>query len=271
MATGVTLHVTPAHAFHADYLYRRFDQKGAPSRALVRYELGWTGILSRRVSASAAAATVDFRERNLETKIVGDGSIAVAVNDKVRLNAGGGRIVMDAYPSLHNQVTAPYAFGEVAFRFDTRAEAQVRYSRHTFSDEVTRDRADFQYMRTLRSDLNVKFRAGWRLSGMWHDRQTPDFWSPSQFHSSLAVGQLEGHITPWLDYSGEVAAGFQKERGSSIQHPLQVAGRFAIHPGVHWRSVIELGRSTSSVERSLPGQRVYSRWFFGASAEFRFQ
>jgi tetratricopeptide (TPR) repeat protein len=270
-SSDFTIHATPAHSIRLGYQYRWFDQDGDVSRALVRYELGWSGNLSRRISAYASAATVDYREPGLPRKAVGDASLSFALNDNVRLGGGGGRIVMDAFPALHAQVTAPFAFGEVSTRFYGRTELQGRYSRYMFSNQVNRDRADLQFSTRILSQTLVKLHAGWRFSGLWHDRPTPHFWSPSRFHSNLALVRAEVRITSWLDYTGEAAAGFQSEQGSKQQHPLQLNGRLMVHPGDNWRGFIEIGKSTSSVDRSLPGQRTYSRWFAGTGMEFRFR
>jgi tetratricopeptide (TPR) repeat protein len=265
---GVNIHFTPAHAVRAAYQYRWFEENGGGLRTLVRYELGWSGGLTPRLSAYASAATVDYREPGLKKKFVGDGSIAFVVNDALTLGAGGGTLVMDAYPALHNQVTGRFVFSEVAARPGYRTQVSGRASRYAFSDNVVRKRADVQVLRAVASRPAGKVSVGWRFSGMWHDVSTPDFWSPLRFQSNLAVAQAEGSLTPWLDYFGEIAAGLQSERGSLMQHPLQAVGRLALRRG-SWSGVIESGKSTSSVDRSLPGQRPYSRWILSAGMEFR--
>jgi len=270
LATDVTVHLNPAHTIHAGYQYRWFEQEGEGFRTLVRYELGWGGNLSRRVSAYASGASVDYRESGLKMKIVGDASIALAISDKFKVNGGGGVLAMDAFPALHSQVTAPFEFGELAVRANSRTQLQARYSRYAFSDNVIRQRVDFQGARTLFSESRIKVRAGWRIGGMWHDQQTPDFWSPSRFYSTLATAQAEGSVGSWMEYSGEIAGGFQSERGNDLQHPLQVLGKITLHPKSKWRTAMEFGRSTSSIDRLLPGQRAYSRWIVGVGSEFRF-
>lgn len=268
--TDFTTHVTPAQALHIGYQYRWLDQEGDISRTLIRYDLGWSGNLNRRLSAYASAATVDYREPGLKKKFAGDLSLTAALGDQLRLSGGGGRIAMDAYPALHSQVTAPFVFGEFSTRFNARTELRARYSRFAFSDNVNRDRADLQFRTTVLSDARVKLRVGWRFGGLWHDRPTSDFWSPTRFHSNLAVAEAEGRVTPWLAYAGEIASGVQFEDGSKAQHPLQVSGKLVAHPGDSWRGILEIGKSTSSADRSLPGQRAYSRWFLGTGLEFRF-
>jgi tetratricopeptide (TPR) repeat protein len=263
------IHLTPAHAVRAGYQYRWFEEDGGGFRTLVRYDLGWSGELSRWLAAYASVATVDYREPQLEKKLVGDGSIAFVVNDSLRLGAGGGAIVMDAFPALQNQVSAPFAFGEATVRPTPRTQIAGRASRYAFSDGVVRKRADLHVMQTIASRPGVKVNLGWRFSGLWHDISTSDFWSPARFQSNLVVTQAEGSVTTWLDYFGEIAAGFQSERGGSMQHPLQASGRIALGRG-SWRTVIELGKSTSSVDRSLPGQSPYSRWLVSVGGELRF-
>jgi len=269
ISTDFTIHATASQAFQVGYQYRWFDQAGDSPRTLVRYSMGWSGNLNRRLSAYASAATVDYREPGLGKKLAGDFSLSAGLNDNVRIGGGGGRIVMDAYPALHSQVTAPFAFGEISTRFRTRIELRARYSQFSFSNNVKRDRADLQFRSGVFATSKAKLYAGWRLSGLWHDRQTSDFWSPERFHSNLAFADIGGRIAKWLEYAGEVAVGIQSERGSETQYPLQVSGKIAARPSPHWRAVVEIGRSTSSVDRSLPGQRPYSRWFTAAGLELR--
>ena len=269
-AADFIVHASAAHAIRFGYQYRTFDQEGDISRTLVRYDLGWSGILNKRFAAYASIATVDYRQPGLSRKLSGDGSISFAANDRLRFNSGGGRIVMDAYPALRDQVTAPFGFGEISYRFFARTDLQIRYSRYSFSDQVNRDRADLQFKTRVLSKRILKLDLGSRLMGLWHDRQTSDFWSPTRFYSTLGVAQAEGRLSSWLDILGEIAAGFQSEHGSQTQHPMQFSGRIAAHPGYHWRGILELGKSTSSVDRALPGQNTYSRWFLGATAEYHF-
>jgi len=263
------VHLNPAHAVRAGYQYRQFDQEGSDTRQLVRYELGWSGALTRRLSAYAAAATVDYREPGLKREIVGDGSMAFVVNDTLRLGGGGGKVVMDAYPALDDQVTGTFVFGDVSIRPDARTLVAASVSRSAFSDDVVRTRTDARVMRTVVVRRAAKVTAGWRFSGMWHDVTTSDFWSPLRFVSNLGAVQSEGSLTPWFDYIGTIAAGFQSELGTPLQHPFEVYGRIAAGRGA-WRGIIELGKSTSSVNRSIPGQLSYSRWIISVGGEFRF-
>ena len=203
-------------------------------------------------------------------KYIGDASLTVAASDRLRISGGGGSVAMDAYQSLPNRVTAPFGFGDVQFNFSSKMKLQTRYSRFSFSDGVVRDRVDSQVGHSVVRKSQLKLIAGWRFNWMRNSNSTSDFWSPSRFQSNVAFAQGEGRITAWMDYFGELAGGWQSELGSPIQHPFQVSGHISVHPNRHWRTVLEAGKSTSSLDRALPGQRNYSRWGASATMEFRF-
>ena len=265
----VTVHLNPAYAVHVGYQYRWLEQQ-QEIRALLHYDLGFSGVVNRRISFYTTVGTVDYRTNGLRRKTTGDASVTVALNDRLRITGGAGSIAMDAYQSIPRQVTAPFVFGDVSFNFDSNTRFQTRVSRYSFSDGVIRRRADFQIMRSVFREPRFKLNAGWRSSFMGHDNETPDFWSPSRFQSHFAVAQGEGRLTSWLDYSAEIAGGWQSEPGIAIQHPFQTVGRVVVHPNRYFRVVLETGRSTSSMDRALPGQRNYSRWVNGATLELRF-
>ena len=270
-SSDIAIHLNPAHLIHIGYQYRWLEQN-QDVRSLVRYDLGWTGTLNPRLTVYATASSVDYRVPGVSQKFVGDASAVVAVNDAIRLSGGGGSIVMDAFNAIGNQVTASFGSGEFAMRLDSNTHLRIRYSRYLFSDNVTRDRADAEITRPLLVNSWGRFSAGWRSNLMWHDSQTDDFYSPSQFQSHLAVAQADGRITSWLSYSGEIAAGWQLESGSPTLHPFQAAGKLAWQPGRgrHLRLIAEAGKSTSSLDRPGNGLRAYSRWGASAGLEIRF-
>jgi tetratricopeptide (TPR) repeat protein len=264
-----SFHLNPSHVVRLGYQYR-FLKQLQEEHSWVRYDLGWTGTLSRRVTVYTTASNVDYRTSGLDRLTVGDGSIIVSASDKFKISGGGGSIMMDAFNSIQQQVTAPFGFGDVTFSPNSATRVQARYSRFAFSDQVNRDRADFEAMRSVVSESLVRFNLGWRSNLMWHDAYTPDFWSPSQFQSHAAVVQGNGRVSTWLDYFGEVSGGWQAERGAPGSHPLQVAARLVWHPSRHWNAVAEAGRSTSSLDRPSSGSRIYIRRVFSAGIQFRF-
>ncbi|HEX4996959.1 MAG TPA: tetratricopeptide repeat protein [Terriglobia bacterium] len=268
LSQEATVHLTPSQAIRAGYQYRWYQFAGE-ERTLVRYDAGWNGAVGSRLYFYTTLSGVDYRAGSPDRKLIGDGSMEWALNDSLRLTAGGGKIAMDAYQSLPNQVTAPFAFVHLSIAPDPADRFQGRYGRYVFSDGVVRDRGDLEYSRTLVAESGVKLKAGWRSNLLWHDEQTADFFSPRSFQSHLAVAQGNGAVTHWLDYSGEVAVGWQLEQGASTLHPLQFSGSVLLHPGRYWRMTVSAGRSTSSVDRVTPGQYIYSRWTVGASMEFR--
>jgi hypothetical protein len=94
---------------------------------------------------------------------------------------------------------------------------------------------------------------------MWHDGSTSDFYSPETFQSHLALAQMSGRLARPLDYSVEVAGGWQMEPGTPLENPIQVSGRLAWHPTENFRALIELGRTTSSLDRVTADRNPYTR------------
>jgi tetratricopeptide (TPR) repeat protein len=269
MGGDVAVHVNPAHVIHLGYQYRWLTHE-SDVRRLLRYEVGWSGEINRRLSFYTTAASVDYRTAGLDRKLVGDGSLGLTVNQYVRVSGGGGSITMDSYRAIPKQVTAPFGFGEIAVRFNTSTRVEARYSHYSFSDSVRRDNTNAEFMKSFFTESHMHIGAGWRSNWMWHDRASDDFWSPSYFQSHMAVAFSEGRLTRWLDYSGQVATGWQSEPNVPVMHPFQVNGKIAMHATRHWRMVLEGGKSTSSLDRALPGIRSYSRWVASAGMEFRF-
>jgi hypothetical protein len=101
---------------------------------------------------------------------------------------------------------------------------------------------------------------------MTHSDWTPDFYSPARLQSHFGVAQFSGGLTSWMDYSGELAAGWQAETGSPLMHPFQMSGGLSWHPSSHWRLMVDASKSTASMDRIAQGVRTYSRW--GASVGF---
>jgi tetratricopeptide (TPR) repeat protein len=265
----VSLHINPAHVIRIGYQYRLLEHQ-QEVRNWLRYELGWTARLHRRIALYTTAARVNYRRPVLDRKFVGDGSLEIAASDTLRFSAGGGSIMMDAYNAVARQVTAPFGFGEVVFSPSGANKFQARYSRFAFTDDVKRDRADFEAMHSVVSEARVKFNIGWRSNVMWHGRQTDDFYSPLRFHSHLAVAQSYGHVASWLEYWGEVGGGWQSESMTPTLHPLQAAARLVWHPSRTLSAIMEAGRSTSSLDRPSTGLRTYSRRVISASIQVRF-
>jgi hypothetical protein len=202
--------------------------------------------------------------------MAGDASVSVVANDVLRLGAGGGMIVMDAFQSINSQVTAPFGFADLGLNLG-RNRVQTRYSRYSFSDNVQRTRVDAHFMRPLLVESAVRMSAGFRYGFMTHSEWTPDFYSPSRLQSYFGVAQLSGNVTSWMDYSSEFAAGWQSELGGPVLHPFQASGSLSWHPSRHWRLVVDASKSTASMDRIGPGVRTYSRWAASAGFELRFK
>jgi tetratricopeptide (TPR) repeat protein len=250
------MHLTPAHELRTGYLYRELWQND--SLFWRRYDLGWSGVLSRRVRGYASASDMNYGTGSTH-RIVGDGGFAFALSDAARITTGGGTIAMDAFQAVRNHVTATFASADLTLAPTTYIQLQARYARYNFSDDVTRDRTDLEALFQIHSQAGFKLRLGWRSNLMWHDGSTSDFYSPATFQSHLALAQMSGRLARPLDYSVEVAGGWQMEPGTPLENPIQVSGRLAWHPTENFRALIELGRTTSSLDRVTADRNPYTR------------
>ena len=264
-----SFHLNPAHALRVGYQYRWLEQTPSDGKTLLRYELGWTGSISRHVAGYASVANVDYRQPGLARKWIGDGSISIAANDTLRLGGGGGVIAMDAFQSIDNQVTAAFGYAELGLTFGNN-RIQGRYARYAFSDEVDRSRVDGQFMHSLVARPVLRMSAGFRASVMTHSAFTTDFYSPSRLQSYFGVGRFSGRLNSNLDYTAEVAAGWQSESGSPLMHPFQISGGVGWFPTRHIRLAVDGGKSTASMDRIGAGFRTYSRWSASGTVEVRF-
>ena len=250
------VHLSPAHELRTGYLYRELWQ--GESLFWRRYDLGWTGVLSRRVRGYASASDMNY-EDGFTHRIIGDGGVALALNDSARITAGGGTIAMDAFQAIQHRVTATFGSGDLTLAPNTFTQLQARYARYNFSDGVTRDRTDLEGLFQIHSQASLKLRLGWRSNLMWHNGATTDFYSPETFQSHLALTQVSGRLARPLEYSLEVAGGWQMEPGTPLENPIQVSGRLAWHPAENFRALIEVGRTTSSLDRVTADRNPYTR------------
>jgi hypothetical protein len=249
-------HLSPANELRTGYLYRELWQ--GESLFWRRYDLGWAGVLSRRVRAYASGSDVNYGTGSTH-RIVGDGGFAFVLSDSARITAGGGTIAMDAFRGTQNHVTATFASGDLTLAPNTFTQIQVRYARYDFSDAVKRDRTDLEALFQIHTQARLKLRLGWRSNLMWHDGTTSDFYSPETFQSHLALVQMSGRIVRPLDYSVEVAGGWQMEPGTPLENPIQVSAHLAWHPTDNFRALIEVGRTTSSLDRVTADRNPYTR------------
>jgi tetratricopeptide (TPR) repeat protein len=261
-----SFHINPAHAVRVGYQYRWLEQASRDLRTLVRYDLGWSGSFTRRLSLYTNVSNIDYRRPGLRQKLFGDGSFSFAASDALKFGGGGGTIPMDAFQAIDKQVTASFGFAEFALNVG-RNRVQSRYSQFAFSNDVNRNRFDAEFMRPVATESALNLSLGLRSSFMSHNEWTPDFYSPSRLQTYFAVLRPSGSITRWMDYAGELAGGWQAEPNSSWLHPFQASGRLVWHPSRHWRGVIEASKSTASVDRLGPGIRAYSRWTASAGIE----
>lgn len=250
------VHLSPAHELRTGYLYRELWQN--ESLFWRRYDLGWTGVLSRRMRGYASASDINYGTGSTH-RMIGDGGFAFILSDWAKITAGGGTIAMDAVQAVQHHVTASFGSGDVTLAPNTFTQLQARYARYRFSDGVTRDRADLEALFQVHSQARMKLRLGWRSNLMWHDGSTLDFYSPETFRSHLAVAQVSGRLTRPLDYLVEVAGGWQMEPGTPLENPIQVSARLAWHPTDNFRALIEVGRTTSSLDRVTADRNPYTR------------
>jgi hypothetical protein len=236
---------------------------------LRRYELGWSGVVTRRIGSYATASEVDYDRTGIH-KIIGDGGLSVIMNDSSRLILGGGTIAMDAFNAIAHSVTGPFFSGELVLTPAYRSRIDVRYAQYRFSDGVRRDRSDLEGLQQVTSNPYAKIRFGWRSNLMWHDRGTDDFYSPASFMAHMMVAQSYGKIARSLDYFAEVSGGWQSETATPLQHPLQISGRLVWNPRENVRILLELGRTTSSLERVIPDRNSYHRRFASIGLNYMF-
>lgn len=166
---------------------------------------------------------------------------------------------MDAFQAMQHHVTATFGSGDLTLAPNTFTQVQARYARYNFSDGVTRDRTDLEALFQIHSPASVKFRLGWRSNLMWHNGATTDFYSPETFQSHLALAQVSGRLGRPLEYSVEVGGGWQMEPGTPLENPIQVSGRLVWHPAENFRALIEVGRTTSSLDRVTADRNPYTR------------
>ena len=229
-------------------------------------------MLGRRLQAYATLADVNYHLNSGVThKIIGDAALSFVASDRVRFTSGGGTIAMDAFLAVQNRVTAPFAFGDMVLTPNHLTRIETRYTHFAFSDGVSRDRVDVEGVRQVYSHGSFKLRLAERSNLMWHDRYTPDFYSPASFQSHLAVAQAEGRLTSSLSYWMEAGGGWQKEPGTPWEHPLQLSGKLVWRPTEGLRVLIEAGRTTSSLERVFADRTPYSRRYASIGLEYSFR
>jgi tetratricopeptide (TPR) repeat protein len=267
-AMEAMFHLNPAHAIRVGYQYRILEQQQPLDWK--RFELGWTGTVHRRLTFYTTVSGIEYEKPLVDRKVIGDGSVTFVASDKLRFSGGGGSVMMDAYNAVRNEITAPFGFGEVRVSPTSATWLQARYSRYRFTDNVNRDRVDLELTHAILAESPVRLNVGWRSNLMRHDAQTDDFYSPSRFQSHLVALESNGRIAPGLDFSAEIAGGWQLEPATPVLHPLQVAGKLQWHPLGHWTVTLEAGRSTSSLDRPSSGVRTYNRRAFSAGIQSRF-
>ncbi len=249
-------HWTPSHRFHAGFLDRRMLQENTEI-GWRQYEAGWSGVISRSLAASAALA--DHEYFSGLRRWTGDASVSVAASDRVQVFGGAGVIAMDAFRSVAGGVTGRFWMAGATWRVTGRSSLDVRTSRYFFSDGVSRTRLDAAGFRALLYRPRLRLDMGWRTNYLWHDRETPDFFSPAFFQTHLAEIKARASITRKFECHAAFSGGLQREPNVKVESPLQVSAGFTWR----WREALALhgdaGRTTASVERVNPGRVSYSR------------
>ena len=268
-AQDFALHVNPAHRFDLGYQYRRFSQEGDSVFAWRRYGAGWQGTLSRRLSGQVAVSSVDYLQGDSGQRFFPEASAAYFFSDRARLMVGAGQLPMDAFRSVQNHVTAGYYYGNLLLRPHHRLTVETQYARYNFSDDVRRDRVDLSAFQRLYSGRRLRLDAGVRANFLWHDRETPNFFSPTFFRTYLAAVRAGGQLSDRLEYNTEVGFGAQQEPFVATQSPLAISGSlsFRLLPSMYLN--FEAGRTTASIERVTPGRASYSRRFASVSLNIR--
>ena len=260
-------HLNPAHRFQLGYQHRRFEQR--ETLQWRRTEAGWSGVLHRRVRAYASAAHIDYLGEGRPRRAIGDGGISLSLSDRVRLSAAGGSIAMDAFEAVRHQVTGSFYQGSLQIRPLPLTTLDGQWAAFSFNNGVRRQRVDITGVHRLRQGRRIHVDVGGRFNWMRHDRQTPDFFSPSSFQTHTALVRLSGRLSANLEYRTETAYGIQREPGAPLQHPLLLTGSLVwrLHPSFSLH--LDAGRSTSSLDRINPGRPSYTRSFVVVGINFR--
>jgi tetratricopeptide (TPR) repeat protein len=268
-AQDFSLHANPAHRFDLGYQYRRFSQVGDSVLAWRRYGAGWQGTLSRRLSGQVAVSSVDYLQGASGQRFFPEASAAYFFSDRARLMVGAGQLPMDAFRSVQNHVTAGYYYGNLLLRPHHRLTVETQYARYNFSDDVRRDRVDLSAFQRLYSGRRLRLDTGVRANFLWHDRETPNFFSPTFFRTYLAAMRAGGRLSERLEYNTEVGFGAQQEPFVATQSPLAVSGALSVRlrPSIYLS--FEAGRTTASIERVNPGRAPYARRFASVSLNIR--
>jgi len=268
-AQDFSLHANPAHRFDFGYQYRRFSQEGDSVLAWRRYGVGWQGTLSRRLSGQVAVSSVDYLQGASGQRFFPEASAAYFFSDRARLMVGAGQLPMDAFRSVQNHVSAGYYYGNLLLRPHHRLTVETQYARYNFSDDVKRDRVDLSAFQRLYSGRRLRLDTGVRANFLWHDRETPDFFSPTFFRTYLAAVRAGGKLSERLEYNSEIGFGAQYEPLVARQSPLAVSGALSVRlrPSIYLR--FEAGRTTASLERVNPGRASYSRRYASVSLNIR--
>jgi tetratricopeptide (TPR) repeat protein len=234
-----------------------------------RFGAGWTGVVGRRVTAHASASTLDYSLAGAGRRTAGEAWASALLTDRITAAGGFGVAPAETLPALRERLMGRALWGEVRLRPVLKVEAGARYTTRSFSGAAERRTAEFSAFRMISQRGGHKIRIGARSQWMWHDRQTPLFWSPDFFHTQLASIRMEGRLSPGVDYAAELGSGIQHEAGYERQYPLVTTVELAkkLHPQLWLR--FKAGYSNGSVDRINTGTGAYRFRYFSAGLDFR--
>jgi hypothetical protein len=262
-------HTGPAQQFRFGFQDRRFSQNN-DSTGWNRFEAGWTGSLGERVTGWASVSSIDYFGPAGGHRMVGDATVAWTLSDRAVLSAGGGSFAMDAFEAVQNRVTAPFYFASLDLRPHSKVAIEASGAQYFFTDGVRRERASLGAFRRVYSRSYLRLDIGERSSLIWHDRSTPDFYSPSFFQTHLAVARLRGRLGRRFEYDAEFGAGVQREPGVRLEAPFVGSAMLLARLTRRLLLNVEAGGGTSSLDRVTPGVSAYSRQYVAAGLNFRF-
>ena len=263
-----TFHPVPTHAVFVGFQDRRLSQDTLLEWR--RYEVGWTSALHRRVTVQGSTSSVEYADSPRHRSWIGDASLSVAAADTVRLSAGGGSIVMDAFQAARHRIKGALVFGNVTLRPGPRSSVEAQWSQYRFNDGIRRDRVDFIAFRRFFRFRSFRLDFGERSNFLWHNAETTHFFSPSFFQTHLVLIRMSGRITRRFEYQTETGAGIQREPRVSVESPFVASASLTWHCHTNFDLLVDMGRSTSSLERVNPGRGSYTRAFISSSLKFRF-
>lgn len=248
---------------------RQYFSEGGDSARWTTYALGWTGQVSRRLTAHASAGQVLYSGDGIGTRLSLDASASLLVSDRVRLRGGAGQAPTTAFRAVQRRVQTQYGYVEADLRPTLKTQVSGRYGITGFSGDTTRTGIDLSVFRRVLNSRRLRLRLGTRNGWILHDRFSEDVYSPDAASSHLGAVHLEGAL-PWsLDYVAEFGSGLQYETGSPRSVPFTSTIEFAKPLTREVWLRLKGGYSNSAIDRLNSGGRSYRMSYASVQLDYR--